>query len=47
MLRLRIVHRFGLLTPLLRLQRWADGHEERRPAESAPSASVQRPAPLS
>ena len=27
MLRLRIAHRFGLLTPLLRLQRWADGHE--------------------
>jgi hypothetical protein len=47
MLRLRIAHRFGLLTPLLRLQRWADGHEARRPADAAPTASVQRPAPLS
>jgi hypothetical protein len=46
MLRLRIVHRLGLLTPLLRLQRWADGHDARQ-TEAAPSGTVRHPAPLS
>jgi hypothetical protein len=46
MLRLRIAHRFGLLTPLLRLQRWADGHDARR-GEAAPAGTVRHPAPLS